>query len=95
MNSFSFFLSFFFFTACSYGFYGDRCLNACGNCKSGGTCNHINGACESGCPPGFKAPFCNDGEFKKNLDDLIVRTFTRIRTSGINVNSKLGQTKYL
>lgn len=41
------------------GFFGQNCTQTCEtNCK---VCNKVTGACENGCHPGWKGPFCQTG----------------------------------
>lgn len=41
------------------GFFGQNCTQTCEtNCK---VCNKVTGACENGCHPAWKGPFCQTG----------------------------------
>lgn len=46
---------------CSYGYYGERCSNKCGQCLNSTACHHVTGTCVNGCEPGYKAPNCTEG----------------------------------
>lgn len=53
---------FFFFKACSAGYFGENCNSSCGHCLNEAACHHINGTCDEECNPGYQAPYCTDGK---------------------------------
>lgn len=55
-------LIFFFFKACSAGYFGENCNSSCGHCLNEAACHHINGTCDEECNPGYQEPYCKDGK---------------------------------
>lgn len=53
---------------CIAGYYGGNCKN-CGHCLNEKTCHHVDGKCVEECEPGYKAPYCKEG------DDYCTNTF--------------------
>ena len=48
----------FIFLACGSGFWGQGCVNQCGdNCPLAGQCDIVTGLCI--CPSGFGGQYCN------------------------------------
>ena len=45
--------------ACPYGFFGPGCIHECYRTCRG--CNTVDGACETGCFPGWKGAICDEG----------------------------------
>lgn len=39
-------------------FFGKKCLQKCGKCKSGEACNTVTGLCPDGCEGHLLSPFC-------------------------------------
>lgn len=54
---------------CIAGYYGGNCKNSCGHCLNEKTCHHVDGKCVEECEPGYKAPYCKEG------DDYCTNTF--------------------
>lgn len=50
-----------FLLECTAGFYGDQCASSCGRCQDDSACQHVTGACDNGCQPGYQEPDCNKG----------------------------------
>ncbi|XP_062609607.1 scavenger receptor class F member 1-like, partial [Saccostrea cucullata] len=48
-------------TPCDAGYYGEGCLSACGNCKSG-PCDFEFGECIGGCLTGWMGKLCKTGK---------------------------------
>ena len=47
------------FAECDTGFFGSDCNHECSKtCKIPRKCNHITGACEDGCQPGWQGLEC-------------------------------------
>lgn len=46
---------------CPRGFFGEGCADKCSDKCYG--CNHINGVCDSGCHPGWRGDYCQEGSF--------------------------------
>lgn len=46
------------FSDCVPGFFGKKCLQKCGKCKSGEACNTVTGLCPDGCEGHLMSPFC-------------------------------------
>ncbi|XP_069800772.1 N-acetylglucosamine-1-phosphodiester alpha-N-acetylglucosaminidase [Dendropsophus ebraccatus] len=44
-------------SACSHGYYGDRCTGVC-HCQNNGSCDHVTGTCN--CPAGFTGMYCEE-----------------------------------
>lgn len=55
------------FSECIAGFYGENCNNNCGHCLKKTACHHINGMCDEECEPGYKVPYCTEGDSYKNI----------------------------
>lgn len=49
---------------CPVGFFGQECAYRCNNTCKG--CNNTNGLCDSGCSPGWKGDYCNEGIVLQN-----------------------------
>lgn len=47
---------------CKAGYYGGNCTNSCGHCLNEKACHHVNGMCDEECEPGYKAPYCTEGD---------------------------------
>ena len=41
--------------------YGAECKQACGNCRNGEPCHHVNGSCLFGCDAGVYGDKCDTG----------------------------------
>ena len=53
------------YVECYAGSYGIDCEKRCSrNCAGSyqSSCDHVTGACDYGCKPGFTGPVCDDGE---------------------------------
>lgn len=50
---------FYFSLACAQKYFGLECAHKCNNTCDG--CNNVNGLCDSGCYPGWKGDYCNEG----------------------------------
>lgn len=53
---------------CSDDTYGLECVNQCGHCSNGDSCNHVNGSCLNGCDAGFSGDTCDTGKEIINLN---------------------------
>lgn len=50
--------------ACDKGSFGPRCGEKCGRCRDFQQCFHIDGACLTGCDPGFEGDLCKTCKLK-------------------------------
>ena len=48
------------FLVCAESTYGEGCTQRC-RCEEGVSCDHVTGACERECPPGFRGSNCTEG----------------------------------
>ena len=48
-----------FHKGCDEGYFGTKCNQVCGYCKSTVDCYHVNGSCLSGCKSGYIGDKCN------------------------------------
>ena len=63
-------------TECAQGTFGEGCTQRC-RCAEGIECDHITGACQRECPPGFRGAECSLGKYIANsiaLQDNPVNT---------------------
>lgn len=51
-------------SVCLHGYFGQDCAYTCNNTCKG--CNNTNGLCDSGCNPGWKGDYCNEGIVLQN-----------------------------
>lgn len=49
---------------CDKGSFGTRCGEKCGRCRDFHQCFHIDGACLTGCDPGFEGDLCKTCKLK-------------------------------
>ena len=47
--------------ACETGMHGFGCLQKCGQCQTGTTCDVETGVCPFGCAPGYLGSQCREG----------------------------------
>ena len=73
-----------FFIVCDNRKYGQTCNKSCGHCLNQGFCHHENGACLSGCDPGFHGVLCTSRKHRSfTLFSFFYFTYLLI----VNVNT--------
>lgn len=58
----------FIFSECDQFTYGLECNRSCGKCRTGKSCNHVNGSCLNGCDKGVHGDKCDSGKFKLHVE---------------------------
>ena len=62
LSKFAYIISYLLFhLECASGYYGDDCLEQCGNCFAGEDCDKVSGMCPSGCADGWMGLKCDLG----------------------------------